>query len=268
MSSDNVLGHPLLHHFHSLWAAVLDLLFRFADVSSADRDFAALFEREPRLTRPRNCATTKCSPHINMDSPLHSLHRPCSEWKNYPPLPQKLAHILEILQNVTSMVAETFSGPTDITSVINQECQCLLDVMDGSPADYFTTRSEGLMYEALCISARVYVRCISEGTSLSQGFPEAELQNLQDILSTLSRNAWDTVPGILLFIHLVAQPATRLVPSSRAYFLASQQRLVAPLALVMYPDTVSSLEMFILVQRYIRMVASAKVDNSNIFSSN
>jgi hypothetical protein len=87
---------------------------------------------------------------------------------------------------------------------------------------------------------------------------EAELHDLQDCLSTLSRSAWDTVPGLLLFIHLVAQPAARLTPTSRTYFLASQQRLVAPLALVMYPDTVLSLETFILVQRYIRTVANAR----------
>ena len=145
------------------------------------------------------------------------------------------------------------------TSAINQECQDLLEIMEPSRAAQFNTRREGLMYEALCTVARVYVRCILKGTKFSESFPEAGLKNLQDILSALSRSAWDTVPGVLLFIHLVAQPAARHIPTTRAYFLPLQERLVAPLALVKYPDTVLSLETFILVQRYIRMTENAKL---------
>jgi hypothetical protein len=258
-----------LHCFHHVcalfWVAFLDYFFRCVNISSADRDFAALFEREPRLIRPRSYgATTEYSPHINMDSPLHPLHRPHVKLKTQPHLPHEVADVLQRLQKVTSMVIETFSALADITPSINQECQYLLDMTETSPVDQFNTRKEGLMYEALCIASRIYVRCILESTKFSKGFPEPELRNLQDILSTLSRNVWDTIPGVLLFIHLVAQPAARLIPTSKAYFLASQQRLVAPLALVMYPDTVLSLETFILVQRYIRMAASAKFANDDI----
>jgi hypothetical protein len=201
-----------------------------------------------------------------MDSPLHPLHRPDVEFKHHQRLPQQVADLLKSLQKVTSMVIETFSVLTDITPAISEECQYLLDVIRNSLADNFHTRREGLMYEALCIAARVYARGISEATKFSEAFSEAELENLQDILSTLSRNVWDTVPGVLLFIHLVAQPAARLIPTSRAYFLASQQRLMAPLALVMYTDTILSVETFILVQRYIRMVAGARVATSGILS--
>ena len=231
-------------------------------VSIADRDFASLFEREPRLSRPPNYgATTECSPHINLDSPLHPLHRLDTGLKNRPDQPHKMADVLQRLQKLTSLIIESFSALTDSTSTINQECQYLLDIMQRPVADNSNTHGEGLVYDALCIAGRVYVRCILEGTKFSEGLSKAQLQNLQDILSTMDRNVWDTVPGVLLFIHLVAQPGARLIPTSRAYFLASQQRLVAPLALVMYPDTVLSLETFILVQRYIRMAASAKFDS-------
>jgi hypothetical protein len=227
-------------------------------VSAADRDFAALFEREPRLSRPRDYGTTtEYSPHINMESPLHPLNRLCVELKNHPHLPHIVTDVLDRLQKVTSMIIETFSALTNITPAINQECQHLLQIIGNSRAD-----------EALCVAAHVYIRCISEGTKFSEGFPDEELQNLQDILSTLSRNVWNTMPSVLLFIHLVAQSAARFIPTSRVYFLASQQRLVAPLALVMYPDTSLSLETFILVQLYIRTVASAKVANSGILSWN
>jgi hypothetical protein len=171
-----------------------------------------------------------------MDSPLLPLHRPYAELKYHPRLPQQVADVLKVLQKITWMVTQTFSAFTDITPAINEECQHLLDIMQKSLAGDFHTRREGLMYEALCIAARVYARGISDGTKFSKAFTGAELQNLQDILSTLSRNVWDTVPGVLLFIHLVAQPAARFISTSRAYFLSSQQRLVAPLALVMYPE--------------------------------
>jgi hypothetical protein len=238
-------------------------------VSIADRDFAALFEREPRLSRPRGYgADTKCSPHINMDSPVHPLHRPHAEFKGHQRLPRTVADVLGGLRRLTAMVVETFSALPDITPVIDQECQRLLQLVGKSLADHFSTPKEGLMYEAVSIATRVYVRCISEGAEFSEGMSEAELHDLQDCLSTLSRSAWDTVPGLLLFIHLVAQPAARLTPTSRTYFLASQQRLVAPLALVMYPDTVLSLETFILVQRYIRTVANARQAKNGDLSRN
>jgi hypothetical protein len=238
-------------------------------VSIADRDFAALFEREPRLSRPRDHGTeTEYSPHINMDSPLHPLHQPYAEFRGHQHLPRIVADVLGGLRKLTAMVIETFSAFADLKPAINQECQRLLQIVGKSLADHFSTPKEGLMYEAVSIAARVYVRCISEGAKFSEAMSEAELQDLQHILSTLSRNAWDTVPGVLLFIHLVAQPAARLIPASRAYFPASQQRLVAPLALVMYPDTVLSLETFILVQRYIRTVASARLANTGILSWN
>ena len=228
-------------------------------VSIADLDFAALFESEPRLRRTyNNGSSTACSLHINMHSPLHPLNQSCGAPENLLDLPHKMADVLRRLQKVTSLVIDTFSTLADITSTINDECQHLLETIEDSQADRFSNRREGLVYEALGIAARVYVRCISKGIRFSKGFPEVELQNLQDILSTLSRNVWDNVPGVLLFIYLVAQPAARLIPTFRTYFLVSQQRLAAPLALVMYKDTALSLEKFILVQRYIRMAESAK----------
>jgi hypothetical protein len=197
-----------------------------------------------------------------MHSPLHPLHGPYAGLENPPNLPHKVADVLARLRSVTSMVVESFSALTDTTTAINRDCQYLLDVMEHYLPEHFETRRESLMFEALCLAAKVYVKCISQGIKFSEGFPKVELQNLQDILSTLSRSAWDTVPGVFLFIHLVAQPAARLIPDSNAYFSASQQRLVAPLALVMYSDTVLSLEIFILVQRYIRVAESTRARSS------
>lgn len=197
-----------------------------------------------------------------MHSPLHPLHGPYVGLGNLPNLPHKVADVLARLQSITSMVVESFSALTDTTTAINQDCQYLLDVMEHYLPEHFETRRESLMFEALCLAAKVYVKCISQGIKFSEGFPKVELQNLQDILSTLSRSAWDTVPGVFLFIHLVAQPAARLIPDSNAYFSDSQQRLVAPLALVMYSDTVLSLEIFILVQRYIRVAESTRARSS------
>jgi hypothetical protein len=198
-----------------------------------------------------------------MHSPLHPLHGPYAGLENPPHPPYEVADVLARLQRVASMVVESFSVLTDTTTAINRDCQYLLDIMDHCLPGHFETRRESLMFEALCLAAKVYVKCISQGTKFAEGFPKVELQNLQDILSTLSRSVWDTVPGVFLFIHLVAQPAARLIPDSKAYFSASQQRLVAPLALVMYSDTLLSLETFILVQRYIRVVASARARSSD-----
>jgi hypothetical protein len=153
------------------------------------------------LSRPPNYgANTERSPHINMHSPLHPLHGPCAGLEDPPHLPHRVANILMRLRRVTSMVVESFSTLTDTTTAINRYCQELLDVMDHYLPEHFETRRECLMFEALCLAAKVYIKCISQGTKFSEGFPKLELQNLQDILSTLSRSVWDTVPGVFLFI--------------------------------------------------------------------
>lgn len=199
-----------------------------------------------------------------MDSPVspHCRSFSASKRRKALHLNEQSAHILDVARSlIQSITKGDIENGSDIElTAFAEDCAAFLAFLLQLPPainERSDIHREDLIYEAVRLAALVFTKALVERTPLSKTWDLSSLRELFIVLLRVGRNAFDHIPGVLLWIVMLAGPATQDVPIVRAWISSSTQRLGASMGFSDWRELIMSLENFLKYQKFLTVASPA-----------
>ena len=188
---------------------------------------------------------------MNMDSPI-SPH--CRRFVDYDQqktlrIDEATAVILDAARSLVQTIVRKGTGESDSEKAIFEgECRNFWSYLLTLPSAYDEkddTHRHDLIYETIRLVALSFTKALLDRTPLSITWDLSSLRDVFLALLRLGRNAWDHIPGVLLWVTMTIAPATQEVPIVRAWISSSEQRLGASMGFSDWREFIMSTENFL-----------------------